>query len=248
MSATSPKYVYGVMAATAAPPSEPGIDGAPLQVVQDDGLAALVSDIAGDGLRMGRDAMLTHARVLEQALQSATVLPMRFGVVMEDEAAVRTALLEPHRSQLHAQLESLDGKVELKLRVTYEEETLMREVIREDPDVRRLRDSLRGMPDDATYYGRIRLGELVAEAVDRKRQGDAEALLARLEPLALQTRVADPNHERVMVNASFLVERATIPRFDAEVDRIGADQAGRVRVKYTGPLPPHSFVALTSEA
>jgi hypothetical protein len=37
--------------------------------------------------------------------------------------------------------------------------------------------------------------------------------------------------------------------FDDAVDEIGRAQADRMRLKYTGPLPPHSFVKLrTAEA
>lgn len=245
---TAGKYVYGVVAATAQAPPEPGIAGADVHLIRDDGVAALVSDLGADQVRLGREAMLTHERILERALQTDTVLPMRFGVFMDGEAAVRDELLRAHGPALLAQLDELAGKVELKLRATYEEDALMREVVAEDPDVRRLRDSLRGQPQDATYYGRIRLGELVAAAVARKREGDAASLLAALEPLALAVQVAEPVDERIALNASFLVPRTGIDAFDEAVDAVGRAQAGRMRLKYTGPLPPHSFVQLESEA
>jgi hypothetical protein len=47
------------------------------------------------------------------------------------------------------------------------------------------------------------------------------------------------------VNASFLVERDGLSAFDRAVDALGEEQAGRIRLRYTGPLPPHSFVELT---
>ncbi|HEY2436500.1 MAG TPA: GvpL/GvpF family gas vesicle protein, partial [Solirubrobacteraceae bacterium] len=56
----------------------------------------------------------------------------------------------------------------------------------------------------------------------------------------------EPAHERIAADASFLVERERIAEFDAEVDRIGRAQAGRLRLKLTGPLPPHSFVRLAA--
>ena len=50
------------------------------------------------------------------------------------------------------------------------------------------------------------------------------------------------------VNASFLVEAVSLERFDQAVNELGEQQAGRIRFKYTGPLPPHSFVELGLEA
>lgn len=240
------KYIYGVVAARAEPPAAPGIGGAAVGLIAGDGVAALASDAPEDGLAMGREAITTHARVLEAAHESGTVLPMRFGVVMDDETEVIGRLLDAHREELLAQLQEFDGKAELKLRATYEEEPMLREVLAEDQDVARLRASLRGVPEDAAYYGRIRLGELVSQAIERKRERDAGLLMEELSPLALAAELAPPPHERIVLNASFLVHRSTMADFDAAVERVGERQAGRMRFKYTGPLPPHSFVRFDS--
>lgn len=241
------KYIYGVVPASAGLPSHPGIADSSLELVCSDGVAALVSDAPAGELTMGREAMTTHARVLEAAHALGTVLPMRFGVVMNDEGEVTRNLLESHREDLVAQLEEFDGKAELKLRATYEEEPLLREVVQEDHDVARLRESLRGAPEDATYYGRIQLGELVSHAIERKRDHDARAIMEALSPLAFAAELTPPPHERIVLNASFLVDRSKLPDFDAAVERVGEQQAGRMRFKYTGPLPPHSFVKFEQE-
>lgn len=248
MHGATAKYVYGVMSSSSEPPAESGIGGAALELIESDGLAALVSDAADGELRMGREEILVHAKVLEHALARGTVLPMRFGVVMPDVSAVRSQLLDAHRDELASQLVQLEGKVELTVRATYEEDALMREVVSEDPDVQRLRASLRGAPEDATYYQRIELGELVAGAVERKRERDANGILDALAPLALDVRVAQPAHERVGLSASFLVDRDRIKDFDGAMESVAATEADRMRFKYVGPLPPYSFVELAAVA
>ncbi len=242
------KYIYGVVPARAEPPSARGIGGAAVGLIAGDGVAALASDAPDGELAMGREAITTHARVLEAAHASGTVLPMRFGVVMDDETQVVDRLLGARREELLTQLQEFDGKAELKLRATYEEEPVLREVLAEDQEVARLRDSLRGAPEDATYYGRIQLGELVSQAIERKRDRDAELIMAELSPLALAAALAPPPHERIVLNASFLVDQSTLADFDAAVERVGERHAGRMRFKYTGPLPPHSFVNFASES
>ena len=242
-----PYYVYGVVSQGAQAPPCPGIEGATLQLISADGVAALVSEVPAE-VRLGRQAMSDHARVLERALENGPVLPMRFGVVMADDQAVRADLLDGHRTALGSQLEEFADKVELKLRATYDEARLMREIVAEDQDVARLRESLRGTSEDASYYGRIRLGELVAEALQRKRQVDSRAIVDSLAPLAIAVDVAEPNHERLVLNASFLVARDQVDAFDRAVDEIGRQLQDRMRFKYTGPLPPHSFVRLEAEA
>ena len=241
-------YVYGVTAARDALPAVRGIGDAELELVVDDELAAVTSPVPDGELAMDTAAIRAHAAVLEAINVESTVLPMRFGVVMADSDAVRADLLDAHRSELLAQLREFDGKVELKLRASYEEEPLMREIVAGDQDIARLRAELRDAPEDATYYGRIRLGELVADAVERTRVRDGERIVDWLAPHAVAVDVAEPTHERIALNASFLVARTGVERFDEVVDEIGRDQAGRLRLRYSGPFPPHSFVRMTQEA
>lgn len=246
MSDPDPTYVYGVLRAPAAPPDITGVGDSELRTLESDGLAALVSDLPGEELQFGRQEVETHARVLEAVIERSTVLPMRFGVVMEGEQEVRERLLDFHHDELREQLDELDDKVELRVRAIYEERPLMEEIISEDREVARLREQLKGATEDATYYGRIKLGELVAEAVQRKREVDTAEILNMLEPLTLATQLAEPSHERFVFGASFLVERGRMAEFDEAVDDVGRRQQGRMRLKYTGPLPPHSFVTLTA--
>jgi hypothetical protein len=192
--------------------------------------------------------MLTHARVLEKALARGTVLPMRFGVVMADHDDIRERLLDEHAADLSVQLSEFDGKVEVRIRAVYEEEALLREVVREDPGLVALRGAVAGQSEDATYYARIELGERVAAAVERKRERDADDIIDSLSSVALAVDAGKAGHERIAVNASFLVERARLKEFDKILEAIAEAQAGRMRFKYTGPLPPHSFVQLAGSA
>ncbi len=153
-----------------------------------------------------------------------------------------------HADELTAQLQQLEGKVELAVRAVYEEEPLMREIVESHPEIARRREGLRGQSEDATYYERIGLGEMVAEAIERTREQDANTLLEILSPLALAVEIGQPSHERVALSASFLVEREQLPRFDEALEDVARAQAGRMRFKLTGPLPPHSFVELAGAA
>jgi hypothetical protein len=239
------KYVYGVIRSQgASPPEGAGIDGEPVGVVVHGSVAALTSDVPVDFTEAGREQLLAHSRVLEEAMQGSTVLPMRFGVILPDEQTVHDRLLAPYSEELEAQLEAMDGKVEVTIKGIYDEAALLREVLAENREIAELKKAIHGKPEAATYYERIRLGELVVAALDERRATVAPQLIDLLAPFAGDVRVGEPVHERMAVNASFLVERSRLGEFDRIVDQIGAEQAGRIQLKYTGPLPPHSFVEL----
>jgi gas vesicle protein GvpL/GvpF len=239
-----PEYVYGIVQSGAAAPSGRGIADAPLRLVSGEAASALVSDLPAEELQLGREEMLAHARVLEEAMANGTILPMRFGVLMDGPDDVRRLLLDSHAVELSAQLDRLDGTVELHVRGVYEEDPLMREVVSDNPEIAKLRGKLRSHPAEAPYHRRIELGELVAEAVERKRDADAAQIIGSLAPHALALDIGTPAHERVVLNAAFLVARDRVRQFDAALDDIAREQARRIRFKCTGPLPPHSFVEL----
>lgn len=239
-----PRYVYGVVRADTSPPAVEGIAGARLELIAAGEVAAITSVAPGEYLEAGRDELLAHSRVLEAALEKGTVLPMRFGVVLPDEAALRERLLAEHGDELTAQLGEMDGKVEVSLKGLYDEEAILREIVAGDPGIARLRERIAGKPEAATYYERIQLGEGIAAAFAESQERDTTKIVEELRPHAEAVVVGEPVHERMALNASFLVSRAGLGAFDRAVEEIGEREAARMRLRYTGPLPPHSFVEL----
>ena len=77
------------------------MEGAEVGTVGHGGLAALVSDLEAEALTAAKEVR-SHWRVLEEASAGATVLPVRFGTVMESDDAVREQLLEPNAEGLLA--------------------------------------------------------------------------------------------------------------------------------------------------
>jgi hypothetical protein len=239
-----PRYVYGVVRGDGSAPAVEGIAGAPLELITAGDVAALTSVTPGEYLEAGREDLLTHARVLEAALEKGTVLPMRFGVVVPDEGALRERLLDGHRDQLCAELDEMEGKVEITIKGLYEESAILREIVAGDPQIARLRSRTAGKPEAAGYYERIQLGELIASVFAVLAERDSAAVVEALRPYADAVAVGAQVHERMAVNASFLVERSRLADFDRAVEEVGRRESGRIRLRYTGPLPPHSFVEL----
>jgi hypothetical protein len=240
------KYVYGVVPAgdRTRVPAE-GLGGEAVGVIRAGRVGALASDVPGERIEAGREELLAHSRVLEAALaEFGALLPMRFGIVMPGEAAVRDELLEPHRAQLEAQLDEMAGRFEMSLKALYDEAAILIEIVTESREAAALRDAIAAAPPDATYPERIRLGELIAAGLASKRQNDEQAIVDRLGPLAIATDVGAPIHERMAVNAAFLLDAEHVKRFDEELERLAAESHPRIGFRLTGPLPPHSFVEL----
>lgn len=240
----SPVYVYGVV-----PGERPlriaaaGVGGgkARVRTIDHGGIAALVSEAPGEPLRAARDVRL-HWAVLEEAIAGTTVLPVRFGTVMADEAALHEEFLEPQRDHLTELLRELDGTVQLSVKAFYaDEERILAQIVRDSPRISMLSARVRRVPAAASYYDRIHLGELVVGEFDRRRAQDTEWVLARLQPLARRATTEPPPAKDGAVNAAFLVERSRVDEFAGAVRQLAKEVEETMRIRFVGPLPPYSF-------
>jgi Gas vesicle synthesis protein GvpL/GvpF len=241
-------YVYGIVRAGIPMPSPPaGIEGRPVATIERPPLAALVSDAPAGPVKASRKNLMAHSNVLQQVVAERTVLPMRFGVVMPSAEAAEDELLTDHQEDLVAQLDAFEGLVELDLKIVCPKEVQMRAVVAGRPDIAQLSREIRGKPADATYYERIRLGELVAQATAGMRDELVELVVAAVEPLAVRTDIGEPAHEQMLLNVAFLAERERVDEIDRAVRSVDEELAAGMNLKYVGPLPPYRFVEAAIE-
>ncbi|MFF8942916.1 GvpL/GvpF family gas vesicle protein [Streptomyces sp. NPDC014864] len=234
-------YVYGIT--SASHPSLPedmggvGDPPRPVRVLKAAGLAAIVSD-APEGLRPKRRDLLAHQTVLTEAEGAGCVLPMRFGSVAPDDDTV-TGVLGERAEHYQERLRALDGKVEYNVKGSHLEDAVLHRVMAENPELRAQVEANR-QAGGGGYDDKIRLGELVANAVKAREAADAAEVLRVLEPAAAALSEG-PESTGWLVNASFLVDRATAEEFLAAVEQARKDLP-HVELRVNGPLPPYSFV------
>src|SRR3954449_12222812 len=130
----------------AAAPEREGVVDSGVEVVEHGDLAALVSEVADAAIQSRRQNLTAHSQVLQHAMDAGTVLPMRFGVVMPEGDAVKRELLGEREAELHRKLSSFDGRVEMTVSALYREDVVLGEVIAENREIGRLRDSIKGKP------------------------------------------------------------------------------------------------------
>lgn len=237
-------YVYGVVATGAVVPDGlAGVGGTPVELVEHDGIAAVVSDVPSERPLGRRADLVAHSTVLDGVAAAQAVVPVRFGSVLPDGPDVIAELLEPHAEQLRTLLNELADRKQFNLRGRYDEGTVLAEVVTENPTIAALRERTRGLPEEATYYDRMRLGELVARALAGKREADGRAILDRLLPHAVTYRVRDGGRIDHLVDAAFLVAADEQEAFDRAAESAAAEVRERATLQLVGPLAPYDFVA-----
>lgn len=238
-------YVYGIVPADVeADPEARGVGDPPkkVSVVRQGDIAALVSEIATDGSLGTPEDLNAHANILDGTAAAAPVLPLRFGAVLTDEKAVVEELLAPHHDEFTEALRELEGHAEYIVRGRYEEQAILTELVSENEEAVRLRDAIRGKPEDATRNERIALGELINNTINAKREGDTRTVVEVLESLGLTVSLRDPTHEEDAVHVACLAETSKQKDLEEELGKLADEWAGRVQLRLLGPLAPYDFV------
>ena len=208
-------------------------------------LAVVVSDSPVTRYESTRRNMVAHERVLETVMKEFTLLPVRFGTITDYASPIQDIqkLLGSRFEEFQKLLEDMEDKVELGLKAFWrDEKAIFEEIVAENGDIRRLRNSLSGESPEATHFDRVRLGEMVKEALNRKRAKEAAKILLPLRRIAHSVRENEALGDRMVVNAAFLVNKSKEPEFDQVVGKLDEQFVERVAIKYIGSAPPYNFV------
>lgn len=213
-----------------------------------EGLTAVVSDAPEEECESTRANLLAHQRVIERVMEDCPPLPVRFGTAAssQDPVASIERLLRLRRAEFEDLLESLEGQAEHGVKALWKDmPSVLQEVVAENAAINRLRNSLKGRSPASTHFDRIRLGEMIDQAVASKRSEESLAMLRRLRPLARQVVENPTISERMVLNAAFLVDVNQEQAFDREVNALDDAMRDRLTFRYVGPVPPFNFVNIT---
>jgi len=212
-------YLYAILAAPVSIPSLVGLDDAPVEARSVAGTTVAMTEHADVVPALDRDAVLRHARVVEQLAEGdAAVLPVRLGVAFADELALQRALRE-QAGDLEARLELVRGCVELGLRVLA-------------PDGERERGAFAG----GAEYMHARLRE---ESRRERLAGELHECVAHVARDSVQRASRSGS---VLLDAAYLVPGGAVATFREEVERLEQSHP-ELAVLCTGPWPAYSFAA-----
>jgi hypothetical protein len=238
-------YVYGLVPEDVEVSEDArGVGDQPgdLEVLRHGEVAALVSEVSL-GRPLGTpDDLLRHEELLDATAAEVPVLPLRFGAVLTSREAVVEELLTPHHDDFAAALKKMEGRAQYVVKGRYVEQTVLREVLEENPEAARLRDQIRGVDQDAARDARIALGELIERAIAAKRQTDTHMLLEAVTPVSVLSAVREPSHELDAVHLALLVEKERQAKLEEVVGEFAERWAGRVEFRLLGPMAAYDFV------
>lgn len=242
------KYIYGII--EEAKPmrfSFLGVGDAEVYTINHRELAAVVSDTALEEIDPTRKDVRAHTVVQDELLKNCSLLPMGFGMIADSKDDV-LKLLEKNYQGLSRELVRLAGKVEVELKVYWDQEAMIKELQGGSEELTRLKAKINGdsSPIEAQRL-LVEAGKLVERISLDWKARYADRVYTVLKGLSIDARLNNPLGVKNVLNASFLIERARESDFQKEVFRLDSQYQGKVNFKYVGPLAPYNFVNVNLE-
>ncbi|MCS6882487.1 MAG: GvpL/GvpF family gas vesicle protein [Oscillochloridaceae bacterium] len=221
-------YLYAIINRPTAPlPPIIGLGEQPVRYGAWGDVAAIYSHYEGPAPRAEAAHLWRHEEVVERLLDSCGVLPVRFGALLPDEAALMALLRERH-DRFVAGLARVAGRVEVSVRALWTAEA--------PPPAPRPAEAENGRD----YLARRMVEEQAREAWLRESRRRADALHVALNRLAV-AHVRQAAHERILLSAAYLIPREALDVFRATVGDLGVINPD-LRLLCTGPWPAYHFV------
>lgn len=240
-------YIYGIIREPGTKTfSTPGIDGAAVFTINWQDLGAVVSNTQLGEVAPTRRNVRAHTAVQDELLQGYTLLPMSFGMIADGGAKV-LRLLEKNRPALTAELARLAGKIEIELKVFWDQEKILKELQARDGQLARLRSNIRVASPVEAEELLVEAGRLVERVALDWKTRYAERVYQALKELAVDARINKTVGVTNILNTSFLIDRSVEGRFHEEIARLDTRYEGKVNFRYIGPLAPYNFVELKLE-
>ncbi|HEY0512955.1 MAG TPA: GvpL/GvpF family gas vesicle protein [Thermoanaerobaculia bacterium] len=238
----SGKYVYCIVQTADARRFGPvgiGTEPAEVHTVNYKDIAAVVSDTPLEVYDPTRENVLAHERVNEVVMRDFTVIPMSFSTVFKTSEDI-VELLRSAYDAFRDVLVKMQDKLEFGLKVLWEPETIIREIEKDDENLRLLRQEI-SHQKGSTYFARMQYGRLVDSLLQEHSETLVSEIIATLSSVSVASRTNKPIGDKMILNGAFLVARDREPDFDAKVKEIDARYENLI-FKYTGPWPPYNFV------
>ncbi|MEM1273966.1 MAG: GvpL/GvpF family gas vesicle protein [Pseudomonadota bacterium] len=208
----------------------------------------LFSRAASDDLLPKRRHLLAHTRILETLGESATILPMRFGMFARDLDSVE-AMQADSLAQIDAAFNRVRGHVELGIRIDLDRDASLSATLAADRALAREHARLANL-SPAPHFEAAAFGRRLAEALDRRRGQAQKTLIATLRDRCADYRLKSPETDVQILAADILLPRtdqsSIAQDLMAAATHVAADFApeSEPKIRLVGPVPPFNFTDL----
>jgi len=214
-----------------------GLEGRAVEIVNK-GLFVVTTPFEGEVVAVTRDNVLQHETVVRKIFSTATVLPFRFGT-LTTEAGLQSYLTS-HDTALRDRLSQLRDCVEMSVKIIWQNTSEVEsEAELTIPDFDQI--------GAGTAFLMFKRQELLGnERLEQEARDLDDWLRSGLKDVVQQEQVTIEPTQRLVVSASYLVERARMSDYRRELAKLQAERS-TLHFLFSGPWPPYTFANIDLE-
>lgn len=238
-------YLYGIFPAPGpAGLHLEGLDKQPVQTQIVDEFVFLYSSAQKNRYLASRRNLLKHEAVLEAAMEKGhrTLLPLQFGSIVPSWEQVKSDLIAPSSAQLKELFAKLAGKREVGIKVLWDTNAELQQMLEENQPLKDRRDRLSGK--QLSMEQTIDIGQEIERSLQGRKDAVVGQFQAALNPLAIEIVENDLLTESMIYNAAYLIPWDRETEFGDRVESLDRQIEGRLRIRYNNFTAPYNFAQL----
>lgn len=190
--------------------------------------------------------LVSHQFVLEKVMRSFTILPLKFGTMVETADEVIEFLARGY-ALLSDELRQMEGKIELDIVARWELPKVMAAIYRDSPNIQSKQREFALKGNKVAVEEKVTLGQLVEQALETRKASSTQLILQTLKEEAAEVCLHEVASPEMFLNAAFLLEKEHEGAFNETVALLDQRLESAVNFRVVGPLPPYSFSTILLE-
>lgn len=190
--------------------------------------------------------LVTHQFVIEKVMEKFTIIPVKFGTMLESEDEVKF-FLDKGFFFLRNTLRQMEGKIELDVVASWKLPQAAASLYCRSQLIKRKQAEITAKSDKATLKDKVSLGKLVEQALNFKKVRFSKLITQTLKKEAVDFCPHDLADENMVFNAAFLIEKQNEEFFNKSVNLLDQKLEDTLNFRLVGPLPPYSFATVLIE-
>jgi len=196
--------------------------------------------------------VMAHERVVETVGERfGNVLPAGFDTIIKSEEDVTAEenikkWLKQAQPSLKEKMNKIRGKAEYVVQIFWEPKLVAEEITKTHPEIRRIDQDMKSKPQGMAYMLKHKVENILKKEMEKRVSLCFEDFHTRIKNCVDEIRVEKTKRtdekKQMIMNLSCLVDEKKSKQLGEELEKINKEEGFTVR--FTGPWPPYSFVAL----
>jgi hypothetical protein len=212
-------------------------------------LSAVVSNFPLQKLNANIDDIMAHQKAVEtlRSIKGGTVLPVRFGTVLRNEAKV-SSLLSEFYDKYKSKLIKVKGKNEFGIKVLISEnarEKLKNSVETESEQIKRIKNSISSLSTSdsgSDYLLKLTLKDAMRNELFKKLEHFTLEIHQQFVDVSVDSVLLKADVEQMILNAAYLVDQGNSIAFESKVIELREHYRNIGLIFHlSGPWAPYSF-------